>query len=312
MPETEPVMLACQAMATRFELVMFGDKKDHLRAAGQEALLEIERLDAQLSFYRQDSDINDLNVRAAWEDVPVEPRLFRLLSKAVQLSELTGGAFDITVAPLLHCWGLAGGEGRIPDEAELDVVRRLVGWKHLILNDSKYTVRFDKDGVQIDLGSIGKGYAIDCAAEILREHEIECALLHGGTSSVAAIGAPPNQDGWRVSIQNPYNDSVDADENNLLLKDCTLSVSAPHGKSFTITGKKYGHVINPITGRPETHSVLSAISTHFATEGDALSTALLTQGESWLPTLAEILPDCRALLVLEDGEGQVDYKRLRW
>ncbi len=307
----DPVTLALNAMATRFELVMYGPRKDHLYSAGQEALEEIERLDAQLSFYRQDSDINDLNVRAAWAAVPVEPRLFQLISRSIQLSEISNGAFDITIAPLMRCWGLAGGEGRVPNDEELIQVREKVGWKHLILDEGKSTIRFDKEGVQVDLGSIGKGYAIDRAVGILQEHEITSALLHGGTSSVYAIGTPPYTEGWKIAIQKPEEDLSKIDI-SVMLKDEALSVSAPHGKWFESGGKRYGHVINPITGYPEGRSLLAALVTQSAAEGDALSTAILTKGASWLPELATIENKCRAFLIVSSDIGEVERVNYQW
>src|SRR5688572_12507360 len=121
------VAVARNAMATRFEIVLFGEDPSALRAAADEALNEVERLEAQLSLYRLSSEIANINARAAREPVRVEPSLFHLLQHAKQLSEETEGAFDITIAPLMQAWGLMGGKGKVPTRAELAEARAKVG-----------------------------------------------------------------------------------------------------------------------------------------------------------------------------------------
>src|SRR5581483_1018628 len=182
------VTLARQAMATRFEIALHGDDEVRLRAAGEMALNEVERLEAQLSLYRPSSEIARLNARGAREAVKVSPSVFRLLQQAQALSCETGGAFDITVAPLVRCWGFMGGSGKMPGADEIAAALAKVGAQHLLLDEANCTARFDSEGAMVDLGAIGKGYAIDCAAEILREAGVTSALLHGGTSSVYGLG----------------------------------------------------------------------------------------------------------------------------
>ncbi len=142
-------------MATRFELVLHGDDPTRLRAAGEEALAEIEHIESQLSLYRTDSELSWINAHAGRERVPVEPRLFRLLQLCTRLSDLTDGAFDVTVTPLTRCWGFVGGTGHIPTPAELDAARAVTGMHHVELDEDGSTVRFDREGVELDLGAIG-------------------------------------------------------------------------------------------------------------------------------------------------------------
>ncbi len=163
------VTLARNAMATRFEIVLHGGNAVALRAAGEEALEEIDRLEAELSLYRPASQIAHVNARAAREPVRVSPRVFGLLRHAKNLHEETGGAFDITIAPLVRCWGFMGGSGHLPGPTELSEARSKVGMQHVQLDEADFTVRFERPGIMLDLGAIGKGYAIESAAEILRE-----------------------------------------------------------------------------------------------------------------------------------------------
>lgn len=291
------VAVARNAMATRFEIVLFGKDATSLRAAGEEALNEIERLEAQLSLYRPSSEIANINARAAREPVRVEPSLFRLLEHAKRLSEETRGAFDITIAPLMRAWGLLGGKGKVPTRTELAQARACVGM-HLVELDAKnFTIRFARPGVMLDLGAIGKGHAIDQAAEILCDAGVSKALVHGGTSTAYGIGGP-----WKVGIESDKEDPIAVVE----LKDTALSVSAVWGKSFRIGKKTYGHVIEPRTGRPVQRALLAAVILPSATETDALSTALLTLGKTKIDYLTELRRGMGTLVV--DSQSKIASK----
>ena len=206
------VTLARHAMATRFELVLHGPSELALRAAGEEALDEIARLEDELSYFRATSQIFRLNREAAHGPVRVTPAVFRLLQTAQQLSRASGGTFDITVAPLMRCWGFYTREGRVPEPAALAEARACVGMELVELNAADHTVRFSRPGVELDLGSIGKGYAVERAGELLREAGVTSALLHGGTSTVLALGAPPEADGWKIALAHPLKSALASDE----------------------------------------------------------------------------------------------------
>jgi FAD:protein FMN transferase len=314
--ESNCVKLACHAMATRFEIVLYGDNPVALRAAGEEAIEEIHRLEARLSLYQPSSEIAHVNGRAAREPVRVTPGVFALLERAQKLTSESSGAFDITIAPLVRCWGFMGGTGKIPAENELADARARVGMHLVQLDRKNFTVRFATEGVMLDLGAIGKGYAIDCASEILREAGITSGVLHSGTSTVSAIGNPPGEDSWKIAIENPANHSAPAPAGDsrvesrdghkplttILLKDESLSVSAVWGKSFQANGRTLGHVLDPRTGMPVSGAILAAVVLPSATETDALSTALLTLGKEGHESLAKLRPGMRTLLVTEfDG-----------
>ncbi len=300
------VTLARHAMATRFEIVLQGGDPVRLRAAGEEALEEIERLEDQLSLYRPRSEIARVNARAAHEPVRVSPPVFALLQHAARLTAETDGAFDITVAPLVRCWGFMGGTGRMPSAAEVAEARAQVGMHLVALNREDYTVRFARPGVMLDLGAIGKGYAVSCASVILREAGVERALVHGGTSTVSAIGAPVDGDCWLVEIEQPSarnSPGVFPAGLAVRLQDDALSVSAIWGRSFESEGRIFGHVIEPRTGQPVRAAVLAAVVLPSATETDALSTALLTLGPEGHERIANLRPGMRTIVVAEDAGG---------
>ena len=302
-PSFRPVTLACQAMATRFEFVLYGRNEIALRAAGEEAIAEIERLEDQLSLFRPTSEIAHLNARAAREAVRVSPLLFGLLAHARILHEETNGAFDITVAPLVRCWGFMGGTGRVPTPEELSEARSKVGMGLVQLSPENFTVRFAREGVMLDLGAIGKGYAIDRAAEVLREGGIESALLHGGTSSAYGIGRPPDLESWQIAVEDPRlaSDSPTARLATVTLTDEAISVSTLSEKFFQADGKTFGHVLDPRTGEPTSAGLLAAVVLPSATETDALSTALLTSGIEGHQQIAKLRPGMRTLLLTGSG-----------
>jgi len=301
------VRMGCRAMNTRFEVALWGGDETYLTAAGEEALREIEALNQQLSFYRDDSDIRALNVYAARGAVTVEPQLFSLLERAMELSRATGGAFDVTVAPLLQAWGFTGEGGRVPTEEEATAARAVTGMHLVELDADAFTVRFLKEGVMLDLGAIGKGYAIERAAEILRDCEVAGALIHGGTSTVQAVGPQPDGSPWNIAIQDPMNPEGSLGTVSLL--DTALSVSAVHGRFFTEGDAQYGHVLDPRSGRPVQGALLAAVVCASATDSDALSTALLTLGEPFFGQLSALRPEASALVVEREADGQTRVAR---
>jgi FAD:protein FMN transferase len=297
-PSTAPVLVARHAMATRFEIALHGSNPANLRAAAEEALDEIDRLESLLSLYRPGTDISRVNAYAHVNPVTVHPEVFSLLERAKALCIETGGAFDITVAPLVRCWGFMGGTGSQPDPERVAEARAMVGMHLMHLDPRHNSVRFERAGVMIDLGAIGKGYAVERAADLLRESGVESALLHGGTSSTAAIGLQPDGTPWKVAITSPIHDPG-APFAVVELKDESLSVSAVWGRSFKAGEKTFGHVIDPRSGQPVQGGLLSAIVTRSATDGDALTTALLID-PALAKGIAQQRPDLRYLVLSGD------------
>ena len=263
---------ARQAMRCRFELVLFGPGR-HLQAIAQESLQEVSALDDQLNFFSPRSEIAAINRCAAQRAVPVEAQLFELLCRCREIWELTQGAFDPTVGPLLEIWGWTRREGRLPEEEEIRQALSCVGMQRVELDPAKRTVRFEQEGMSLNLGSVGKGYALDRAAEVLREHGIEKALIHGGTSSVCALGSPPGQPNWKVDLEDPRQPGNSL--GSLALRDQCLGVSGSQLQSLQADGQRYGHVLDPASGRPADAALLAAVVTGSAADADAFSTALL-------------------------------------
>ncbi len=311
----ETVTVARRAMATRFEILLHGEDAARLRAAGDAALDEIERLEAQLSLYRPASEISRLNRRAAAGPVRVSPPVFQLLQHAQRIWRETDGAFDPTVFPLIRAWGFAGGAaGKLPDPQALAEARACVGMNLVELDEAAFTVCFAREGVMLDLGAIGKGYAVDRAAETLVEAGVASAFLHGGTSSSFAVGRPPDTPRWKAAITDPRPGRPAAPGREAILAEVpleneSLGVSAIWGRSFTTAGRTYGHVMDPRLGEPVRRAWLAAVAVLSATESDALSTALLTLGPAGFERMTHMRPGLRALL-LAPGDYENDARLL--
>lgn len=304
------VSLARNAMATRFEMVLHGEHELELRAAGEEALDEISALAEQLNFYSVDSEISRINAAAALGPVSVEPGLFRLLQEAKCIHELSAGAFDITVPPLMRCWGFADCKHRVPSPWELVEARECVGMDLVHLDAENFTVQFGRPRMQLDLGAIGKGFALEIACELLREAGVTSALIHGGTSTVCAIGSPPGEAFWKTAIEHPgWRQSSEgiSDRKRLVavakLRDESFGLSAVWGKAFEENGVSYGHVLDPRSGQPTENALLAAVALPSGTAADAWSTALLVLGEAGSTALGLMGESARSLLLLPYGDS---------
>jgi thiamine biosynthesis lipoprotein len=243
------------------------------------ALDLIEELEAQLTVYRDDSEVSRLNATAHLGPVSVEPGLFGLLDLAVALSLETDGAYDVSSGALSKAWGFVRGPKRVPDSAALADARARTGWRHLRLDPQAHTVAYDREGVLINLGSIGKGYAIDRAVDRIRAHWWPTsALVHGGRSSLFALGSPPGQLGgrWEIALRNPFQ--PEAPLGMLRLRNRGLGTSGAAFQQFEVNGRVYGHIIDPRVGEPALGPASVTVLAPTAALADALSTAFYLLG----------------------------------
>jgi thiamine biosynthesis lipoprotein len=249
-----------------------------LPAIAGEALDEIDRVDRLMSNYKPDSPLSRLNREAADGPVAVEPELLDFLAECLRWSRESDGAFDVTVGPLMKAWGFFRDDGRVPSDDELRRVLEVVGYRHVVLDRSTGTVRFDWPGVELDLGGIGKGYAVDRVVELLRRRGVTSALVNLGGSSIYGLGAPPGEDAWEIGIQDPRRSTRIA--LTVPLRDRALSVAGGYERFFEKGGLTYSHIMDPRTGRPVQGMLSVAVLSANATDGDALDDVLLVQGAS--------------------------------
>lgn len=285
-------------MACRFEVVLPGEDARHV-AAARAALDIADRLEAQLSVFRETSELSGVNRCAAEQPTEVSRPLFALLQRAAKIHAETGGAFDITSTPLSRCWGFLHREGRLPDSQAIADALTHVGMKLVTLDAPSKTVRFQAPGVELNLGAIGKGYALDVMAKRLRRAGVQHALLSAGASSILAIG--DDGAGWPVHIRPRLLDG--ARVARLRLRDAAIATSGAGEQFVVVDGQRYGHVLDPRTGWPASGVVSATVVTRDAALADALSTAILVEGPALAEQYCERHPETLVLMTL-DGDPE--------
>ncbi|MBN2183211.1 MAG: FAD:protein FMN transferase [Sedimentisphaerales bacterium] len=253
-----------EAMATTFEIIVAGYDETFARQAAAVAFEEVNRLEAELSRFIENSDVARINNLPANRPLILGLDTFECLKQSCRIYAETDGAFDVTIGPLLSCWRNIDGSPREPSEDELDNSRRCTGSNLLRLNEDEHTIELLADGVQVDLGGIGKGYAVDKMAELLRQWSIETVLISGGYSSVLALHGPPDTKGWPLTLSNPQNRKEILARPNLA------------NRALGSSGIKKGrHIINPRTMEPVRDKYAAWSSAPDAATADALSTAFM-------------------------------------
>jgi thiamine biosynthesis lipoprotein len=291
-----------RAMACEFVIEHHAADGSLAADAALEALDLIERIEDQLSIYRDHTEVANLNRHAAEDGVEVEPGLFSLIQQCRRLHEQTGGAFDFTSGPLSRAWGFFQRAGRVPGADELAAARELVGAQFVELNDSRFSVRFLKPGVEINFNSIGKGYALDRAAAHLESMGLADFLCHGGRSSVLARGRDRSgrYNGWGVAVPHPLKPEGQVGE--IQLVDNALGTSGSGTQFFEHEGRRFGHLIDPRTGQPTEGVYTATAVASTAAEADALATAFYIMGPGGASEYCAAHDDVGAVLVCR-GEG---------
>jgi thiamine biosynthesis lipoprotein len=264
------------SMACVYAIEAYGPDAEALPRIVDEAFDEVDRIDRLMSNYKAESALSRINREAARHPVAVDAELFDFIEDAMRYNRDSGGTFDITVGPLMKAWGFFRGEGRMPTANELAAARRSVGGRHVMLHAADRSIRFDQPGVELDLGGIAKGYAVDRVVRLFRGRGIAAALVSAGGSTIYGLGAPPGRAAWDVTIQDP----VDARKTALTvqLKDRAVSVAGSSEKWFEVDGVRYSHIMDPRTGRPVQGVLSVAVLADTGTAGDALDNAFYVLG----------------------------------
>jgi thiamine biosynthesis lipoprotein len=298
-PQTVLIRTSRRAMATTFETALPFATPNAL-AASEAALGLIDQLEAQLTVYNDESEICRLNRQAASQPVCVEEGLFNLLRLAAQISADTQGAFDVATGAIVKAWGFFRGPRRVPSTEERASALQAAGMRHVVLEDR--TVRFVQPGLEINLGSIGKGYALDRAVRLLRREWNVCAgLLHAGHSSVYAMGKEPTTaQGWRVVLRHPW---IAGQRTGMMsLSDRALGTSAATFQHLEHYGRRLGHILDPRTAWPAEGIASASVTAPTAAEADALATAFFILGMEGARAYCARRPEIGAVM-LPDGDN---------
>lgn len=327
-PASSLTTISRKAMAGEFEIDLNTGQYDSGSGAALDALDVVTRLEEKLSFFRPKSRISYINAVAAYEPVAVDEELYGLLVLCRDLYSATDGCVDITSTPLWQVWGFARREGRIPTDEEIETARENVGGHLVELDDAARTVRFLKPGVAVNLGCVGKGFALDLAAQTLLDAGIGDFLMHGGLSSVLARGeqwskGPKGEEGeknlvenrtenrplkicnenpgWKVGITDPMRPGRRLKE--LRLHDQALGTSGTRHQFFRHRGRRYGHILDPRSGFPVEGIVSVTVIAPTAAEADLLSTAFFVMGPEKTAVFCRSRPELAVTMVLETDKG---------
>jgi FAD:protein FMN transferase len=262
------VQFSRTAMACQFEVLIRPEDRAFVSAVVG-AFDLVEALEQQMSVYRGDSEVSSINAAAAAGPVQVEAGLYGLLKSSREIGAETGGAFDITTGALIRAWGFLGRQGAVPEPERLAAARTCSGWQNVDMDDDARTVSFRRPGVEINLGAIGKGFALDRLAASLSEAGLRNYLVHAGHSSIVARGDSASGPGWTVSIRRPGGGSF----GSLTLRDQAVSTSSAATRFFESGDRRYGHILDPRSGEPASRNALCSVVAPSAAKAEALSTA---------------------------------------
>lgn len=287
---------------TIVEITVVGEKKEAQKAIAQ-AFDEIERIDNLLSIYKDNSEISKINMRSGISDVKVSADTLDIIEKSIKISEMTNGAFDITIGPLMEIWGFKDGNKHIPSDKDIIEKKRFVGYKNIILDRSRSSVRLSFQGMKLDLGAIAVGFAVDKAIEKLKLIGIKDALINAG-GEIYALGTPYRRRAWRIGIQHPRRS--DKLKGVLELKDNAISTSGDYENYFEIGDRRYPHILSPYTGRPVDGIMSVTVVSKKTFVADALSTAIFPMGAERGMALIENLKDVECIIMA--GKNEKDMK----
>ena len=300
------VQVSREAMACEFEIFLNAGQYSRSTDAALETLDLVDELEDQLSIFREASEISRLNQAAADGPVEVESGLFGLLQLAVKLHAETDGALDITAGPLSDAWGFSRRASKVPTEEELARALANVGSDRIELDVEASTVRFTRPGIRLNLGSIGKGYALDRCAEAMLARGVHDFMIHGGQSSVLARGSTLQDrlGGWLVGVHHPLRHNERLAE--IRLRDRALATSGSEKQFFRYKGRRLSHILDPRTGQPAEGLLSATVLAPTATLADGLSTAFFVMGAERAIAYCQSRPELATLLVREARGARVE------
>jgi thiamine biosynthesis lipoprotein len=288
-------------MGTSVQVQASGGDAATRRGAIDEAFAAFAEVDRLMSNYRDDSELALINRSAAHDAVSVSDPMFGVLDAARRVSSASNGAFDITVGPLVRLWGFHDKKPHVPTAAEFAMVRPLVDHRHVILDAEHHSVRFARAGVELDLGGIAKGFAVEIAADVLRRRGLGGFIDAGGNQYL--LGIPPGKRAWTIGIKNP--DAPDRVVGVLETAEISVSTSADSYNFLVADGQTYGHILDPRTLQPSTAALSVTILSRDGTLADAMSKAAFILGPRAGLALVDSFPGMSAVIVYRKTDGTV-------
>ncbi len=303
--EHHTIVVGREAMGCRFETVFNAGEVPEATELGIAFLDCIDAIESHISIYRESSELSRINAAAgAW--VAASPDTIALLTLAREISSRTGGGFDIASGSLVEAWGFLKRQGRTPSPVELTAARAASGTQFMEIDEAGGRVRLLTPRTSLNPGGIGKGWALDRGLEVLVAAGVPSVLVHGGQSSVRAMGTQgpslPGRAGWKVGLRHPLRPTRRLAMITLI--NCALGTSGSGTQFFIEHGRRLGHILDPRTGTPAEGVHSATVFAESAAEADALATALYVLGEEGLPLVAPAGGTTGGILVLPaPGDG---------
>lgn len=286
-------------MDTYAEISCYSSDRNNAVNAIDAAFKEMERIEKIFSKFDENSEVSKINRLAGVQGTTIDAEVLKLIEDSIYYSRISDGAFDITVCPLMEIWGFARKDYVVPDKGKIEETLKRVGYKNIILDSEKLSVKFLDKGVKVDFGAIAKGYAVDRAKDILVSYGVKNSLVNLG-GNIFALGNAPGNKSWKIGVHDPRN------KKKLLhsfeLKNRAISTSGNYERFFEIGGKRYSHIMNPVSGEPCQGIISVTVTADSAEEADALSTAIFVLGGEKGLKLAGSIVNIRVLILKEDGK----------
>ena len=295
------------AMGCQFQVLCTIDDQQWLADVVLDGFAMIQSLEQALTVYQPTSQVCRINQAAGGDGVQVDQQVFELIETSCELSALTGGAFDVTMGPLTKLWGFHHRQGALPGQHDVAQTLDIVGFQHIRLDKDNRAIGLDRTNMEINLGGIGKGYALDCLCRFIEKAEVKNFLIHGGQSSIVARGTRHHDEpsDWTVGISHPLQPRRRLAE--IKITNQAIGTSGSGRQSFVHQGKRYGHIIDPRTGWPADHLVSATVVAPTATKADALATAIFVLGRQGAESLCQRDPSLGVVVIAESpSPGQLE------
>ena len=297
-------------MGTQFIIILYAPDASTATRASNAAFKRVEELDAIMSDYRATSELMMVCRESVGQWLKVSDDLFRVLSKSQEMARRTGGAFDVTVGPVVRLWRRARRTGEMPDPQSLARAVELTGYDKLRLDERTRSVRLDKPGMLLDLGGIAKGYAADEAMVLLKRGGIQHALIAAGGDIVVSC-PPPGRRGWLIAIA-PLEPTDKAPKDYLLLHDAAVSTSGEKEQYVEIGGVRYSHIVNPRTGLGVVGHTSVTVVAPAGTVSDSIATAASVLGPERGLEIINSAKGVSGMIILSTGDGVRTFQSKRW
>ncbi len=299
--ETKSLSQTFYIYDTVVNIKVFGDKVAQQNMDDIQSMLE--RMDKQFSRTKEGGEVYAVNQAAGKEAVVVSDETLDIVKQSVQYAEEMDGLFDPTIGPLIDLWNIGSGGDKVPDQADIDKATSLTNYKDVIIDDAAKTVMLAKEGMVLDLGGIGKGYAADRIADYLKEQGLNSAMINLGGSSIIALGTKPNGAEWNIGLQDP-DQSRGSQLGTIKITDEVIDASGVYERYFMQDNVRYHHILDPRTGYPSQNGLKSlTIMSPNATDADALSTGVFLMGlEEGMKYLESLPEDVEAFFISDDNK----------